>query len=41
MQQVLQYWLMYKYYYFHLEDTSTLLDGQAEDVGAAANAFND
>ena len=31
---------VYKYY-FHLEDTSTLLDGQAEDVGAAANAFND
>ncbi len=28
-------------YYFNLEDTKTLLDGQAEDVGVSANSFND
>lgn len=28
-------------YYFKLEDTSTLIDGKAEDVGATTNSFND
>ncbi len=28
-------------YYFNLEDTKTLLNGQAEDVGVSTNSFND
>ncbi len=28
-------------YYFKLEDTKTLIDGKAEDVGATTNSFND
>lgn len=31
---------VYKYY-FELEDVSTLIDGQAEDVGTSTNAIND
>lgn len=28
-------------YCFNLESTATLIDGQAEDVGATTNSFND